>query len=173
MRNQSNLRRLTPEEFNAEWLKQLTREGKVFVSVQQETDTETYKQEVLEYVRSIKAYANEAWRERIDVLWQTIVNETQLRSYLTIRKGAHTGHMNRYAVTNIVFRMQGRGVYRNDVSMLTLHLAMEGVKKKNRYYLSCGNYEPKKDVRTALNEIIQEYKKEVFIPNGKFGTLQR
>ena len=147
------MRRLSLEEFDVNLLRILTQEGRVYVDLPYEVDEDVFKCEILGYVRPINAYVTDAWHEDIDELWETIVNNEQLLNFLVMKKGSHAGHMNRYAVTSLVCRMQNLNVYRKDVSMLTLHLQLEGVKKKNKYYMSCGNYQlDRSDVR-IINEL--------------------
>ena len=147
------MRRLLLEEFDVNLLKKLTKEGRVYVDLPFETDEDVVKDEILEYVRTINDYASDAWLMDIGKLWETIVNNEQLQNFLVMKRGSHAGHMNRYAVTSLVCRMQNLNVYRKDVSMLTLHLQLEGIKKKNKYYMSCGNYQlDRSDVR-IINEL--------------------
>lgn len=152
----SCLRVLRPEEFDVDWLEYLTLEKRVYVDAPIETDAEAFKREVLDYVASIKDFVAEDWTDRIDRLWQKIVNEDCLADYLVMKKGLEAGHMNRYSVTNIVCRMQGQGIYRKDVQMKTLHMRLEGVSTENKYYNSYAAYKPKKDVRTLLNSLFSK-----------------
>jgi len=47
------------------------------------------------------------------------------------------------------------GLYRSDVSMLTLHLQLEGVSKRNKYYESSGNYAIDSEARALLKQLIR------------------
>lgn len=147
------MRRLSLEEFDVNLLKKLTKEGRVYVDLPFETDDDVVKDEILGYVRAINGYASDAWLMDIDELWETIVDNEHLQSFLVMKKGAHAGHMNRYAVTSLVCRMQNLNVYRQDVSMLTLHLQLEGIQKKNKYYTSCGNYQLERSDVRIINEL--------------------
>ena len=109
---------------------------------------------VLDYVRRIADYATDSWQGGIDGLWQQIVESACFRDCLALKKGLRAGHMNRYTVTNIVCRLQGKGVYRRDVPMLTLHLQLEGTTKRNRYYTSCGNYDLTREAKGVLRELL-------------------
>ena len=150
---ESSLRRLLPEEFDADRLRQLTLEGRVYIDISQEADKNAYKREILDYVHAIDDYATETWKGQMDTVWNTIVNATCFGDALVMKKGKQSGHMNRYTVTNIVCRMQSLGVYRKDVSMLTLHLRLEGVTEKNKYYKSSGVYELPREARMFIREL--------------------
>ena len=152
-------KKLSIKDFDINLLEELTREGRVFISCPPPTDQETYKREVLVYVQTIKELATEEWQKDIDGLWQTIVDAPCFKNSLKMKNGMQAGHMNRYVVTNIVCRMQSNGIYREDVSMQTLHLRMEGVIKKNKYYCSCGNYLLTKTEKDFLRDLFKEYKK--------------
>lgn len=150
----TSLRRLRPKDFDAALLEKLTKQGRVYIDIPQVKNDDVWKHEVLNYVRAISDYATEVWKERIDWLWKTIVDEAHLREVLIMKRGLQTGHMNRYVVTNIVYRMRSGGVYRSDVPMLTLHLRMEGTDKKNKYYTSCGNYTLEREMIRQLRELL-------------------
>ena len=150
---ESSLRRLLPEEFDADRLRQLTLEERVYIDISQEADKNAYKREILDYVHAIDDYATETWKGQMDTVWNTIVNATCFGDTLVMKKGKQSGHMNRYTVTNIVCRMQSLGVYRKDVSMLALHLKLEGITKKNTYYKSSGLYELPREARMFIREL--------------------
>ena len=147
---------MLPEEFDADRLRQLTLEGRVYIDVPQVVDKNAYKREILEYVQAIDDYATETWKGQMDTVWNTIVNATCFGDTLVMKKGKQTGHMNRYTVTNLVCRMQSLGVYRKDVSMLTLHLKLEGVTEKNKYYKSSGVYELPREARMFIRELFSK-----------------
>ena len=149
----SSLRRLSPKEFDVNLLRQLTLEGRVYIDVPQVVDRNAYKREILEYVHSIDDFATDTWRGKMDDVWNTIVDAACMSDSLVMKKGKQTGHMNRYTVTNLVCRMQSLGVYRKDVSMLTLHLKLEGVTEKNKYYKSSGVYELPREARMFIREL--------------------
>ena len=151
----SSFKRLSPKEFDAAILEELTKQGRVYIDLPRSKNNDAYKRETLEYVHRIMPYVDEGWRENIESLWQQIVDSACFRDCLTFKKGLQSGHMNRYNVTNIVSRMQGRGVYRKDVSMLTLHLELEGTTQRNRYYMSCGNYTLTREAKAMLRELLK------------------
>lgn len=148
-----SFKRLSPEEFDENLLRKWTLEGRVYIDVPQVVDKNAYKREILEYVHAIDDYATETWREQIDTLWSTIVDAVCMSDFLVMKKGKQSGHMNRYTVTSLVCRMQSLGVYRKDVSMLTLHLKLEGVTEKNKYYKSSGVYELPREARMFIREL--------------------
>ena len=151
-----SFKRLSPKEFDANLLRQLTLEGRVYIDMPQVMDKNAYKREILDYVHSIDNYATEMWKGQMDAVWNTIVNATCFSDSLVMKKGKQTGHMNRYTVTNLVCRMQSLGVYRKDVSMLTLHLKLEGVTEKNKYYKSSGVYELPREARMFIRELFSK-----------------
>lgn len=152
----SSLRRLSPEEFDENLLRKWTLEGRVYINVPQEVDKNAYKREILEYVHAIDDFATDTWRGKMDDVWNAIVDAECFSDSLVMKKGKQTGHMNRYTVTNIVCRMQSLGIYRKDVSMLTLHLKLEGVSKKNTYYKSSGLYELSREARMFIRELFSK-----------------
>ena len=111
--------------------------------------------EVLDYVRAIDGYASEKWLKAIDDLWKEIVGAKCFEGCLSMKRGLQAGHMNHYAVTNLVCRLQNLGVYRRDVPMQTLHLTLEQTDKRNKYYCSSGNYCLTPEARTLLKELLR------------------
>lgn len=162
----SGLRRLTLKEFDAALLKKLTSEGRVYVRLPKVVDVDAYMREILDYVSTIRCFATDVWQDDIDELWQEIVDSDCLADFLKMQKGVQAGHMNRYAVTNLVCRMQNNGIYRNDIPMVMLHLTMEGTTKKNKYYTSSGNYDLSKTAKNLLKRLFRKYKMNDFIPEG-------
>lgn len=150
-----NLRKVRPEDFDVKQLEKWCREGKLFVVLEPDTDSNAYRREVLDYVRRINAFATENWEGKIDYLWSAIVDAPCFKDILIMKNGVQRGHINKYSVTNLVCRMQNVGVYRQDVSMLSLHLMLEGVEKKNKYYKSSGNYELNRDAKAFLRQLLQ------------------
>ena len=151
----TGLRRLSIKEFDAALLEELTREGRVFISCPQATEQDAYKREVLDYVKTIRQFASKKWQKEVDGLWQSIVDAPCFGNSLKMKNGMQAGHMNRYCVTNLVCRLQNIGVYSQEISMLFLHLKLEGIEKKNRYYKSAGNYELDRDAKAFLRELLQ------------------
>lgn len=150
------LQRLLPKEFNPALLEKLVMEGRVYVDYPRGINKDAYKREVLDYVRAIDKFAADSWCEAIEDLWRSIVEASCFETCLAMKKGLQAGHLNRYAVTNLVCRLQNMGVYRRDVPMLTLHLALEQTGKRNKYYCSCGNYCLTKEARELLRQLLRK-----------------
>ena len=150
------LKRVQPKDFDAVLLERLCREGKLFVYLEPEKNTNMFRHEVLNYVQEIKDFATEEWRKKIDNLWNIIVEEPCFQECLMMKNGIQAGHMNRYCVTNIVCRLLNAGVYRQDVSMLSLHLKLEGIEKKNKYYKSAGNYDLNREAKAFMRKLLQK-----------------
>lgn len=164
----TGFRKLQAEEFDADRLEQLTREGRVFIAGNSgqsgnsgnsgqsgHTGFSGFPGEVLGYVQAIDHLASERWREGIGALWLKLVHSRQMASYLTMRYGAQAGRMNRYAVTALVYRLLLAGVYRRDVPMLSLHLLLEGTSRKNKFYTSMGKYPLSREQEAFLRTLLR------------------
>ena len=163
----TSFHRLSPKEFDAALLKRLTEEGRVYIDFPKEITKDTYTREILDYVQAIRDYVSDPWREKIDNLWHEILDDACLADFLTMKRGLQAGHMNRYAVTNLVCRMQNNGIYRQDVTMHTLHLRLERTNTRNKYYVSCGNYLLPDKAKMVLKRLLAEYNKNLFIHEQK------
>lgn len=145
------------KDFDADNLRDLTHEGRVFIKDPIDEDKDAYKCEILAYVQAIDEFATEAGKGRLVSLWNDIVNAACLSSALVMQKGKQTGHMNRYTVTYIVHRMQSAGVYSKQVTMKTLHLKLERTDTANSYYTShCGcklSLEAKKYLKQLFQQL--------------------
>ena len=66
--------------------------------------------------------------------------------------------LNRYFITSIVFNLQARGVYCSceQVSSLKLHLALEGITKKNSIYKNFARYPITIAQRKHLSTLIED-----------------
>ena len=157
MKEQS-FRRVTPKEFDPVLFEKLVNEGRVYIKYPRvnNNNKDAYKREVLDYVRAIDKFAADSWCEAIEDLWRSIVEASCFETCLAMKKGLQAGHLNRYAVTNLVCRLQNLGVYRRDVPMLTLHLALEQTGKRNKYYCSCGNYCLTEEARELLRQLLRK-----------------
>ena len=85
--NKSSLRRLLPEEFDAVLLKKLAEEGRVYVDMPKVVDEGAYLKDVLNYVSAIKDFASDEWKNKIDDLWQRIVEDEDFSCFLMMQKG--------------------------------------------------------------------------------------
>lgn len=150
-----NFKKVRPEDFNVKQLEKWCSEGKLFVYLEPENNTHMYRREVLDYVERIKDFTTERWKEYVDNLWSAIVEEPCFQDCLMMKNGLQAGHMNKYLVTNLVCRLQNAGVYRQDVSMVSLHLRLERIEIKNKYYKSSGNYDINREAIVFLRKIMQ------------------
>ena len=143
---------LTAEEVLALW-----QEGKLY-QVREEENLSEFEQlalcqnEALEYVSAINEYVVAELRPYIKEVWESILTDEVFAPLLLMRKGRMHGHLNRYVVTNIVFRLREQGFYQCD-SMLELHKKMEGVNRKNCVYKSASIYSLNREQRQKLREI--------------------
>lgn len=154
----SSFRHVLPEEFDPVLFEKLVNEGRVFVNYPRviNINRDAYKREALAYVQAIDDFATDLWRGDIGRLWRAIVEASCFEPCLSMKKGLQAGHLNRYTVTNLVCRMQSWGVYRRDVPMLTLHLALEQTDKRNKYYSSNGNYCLTKEAKAFLRQLLRK-----------------
>ncbi len=152
------VRGMTAEEVLALW-----QEGKLYQEVAMPAATKKMmllrcQQEALVYVSAINDYVAPEWQASINKVWQAIVSEKLFNSALVIQRGKAKGSLNRYVVTNLVCWLHNKGVFRRDVTMQTLHLCMEKITKRNKYYMSCGNYAMSDAARKFLKQLLESIK---------------
>ncbi|MBR0036462.1 MAG: hypothetical protein IJP70_02350 [Bacteroidales bacterium] len=149
-------KQVRPQDFNVEALMNAAREGRLYIDVKEkEPDQSHVAEEVRAYVAPIQDYVSPEFFSKINQLWSEILASDRIREYLTMKKGTKSGHMNRYAVTNLVCFLRNKGVYRQEVSALDLHLRMEKTDRRNKYYMSNGNYYMSDAVRIGINKLLR------------------
>lgn len=111
------------------------------------------QQEAIVYVSSIDEFASPEWRPYIKDVWKAIVCDVRIASFLLM---SQKREMNRYFVTALVYNLQVLGIYEpvEEVSMLKLHLKLEGISKRNSIFKNWEKYAPMNAQRRILNDII-------------------
>ena len=144
------LQQVRIEDFNTAALRKAAREGRLYVIPAAECETNV-EQEVLAYVSRIAEYAAPQYRECIGEMWKRIVNDPLLAPLLMTRKEPFC----KYAVTAIAILLNNRGVYTYS-SGVALHLQLEEVAERNKYYKNYMKYAPDNKGYCALCGIIRE-----------------
>lgn len=153
-----HLQEVRPEDFNIAALRRAAREGRLFVMPVPECETNV-EQEVLAYVSRIAEYAAPPYRECIGEVWRRIVCHPQLSPLISGMKP-----FNKYAVTDIAIFLCNQGLYTFDKAV-ALHLLLEGIKKRNKYYTSRAYYAPDTKplfaILRELKKVLNEEKRKV------------
>ena len=142
------------EDFDIAALRRAAREGRLYVVPAAECEINV-EQEVLQYVSRIAEYAAPPYRKCIDEVWRRIVSDSSLSPLLRNRRGA----INKYSVTAIALFLFYKGCY-DFPTATAVHLQLEGVAKRNKYYTNGSNYNLKREERNTLCSIINEAKKQ-------------
>ena len=138
------------EDFDIAALRRAAREGRLYIVPVAECET-NIEQEVLAYVSRIAEQAAPPYRECIDEVWRCIVNHPLLAPRLVSRKEA----FNKYVVTAIAVYLYENGVY-GFASATAMHLQLENVKERNKYFKSNSYYAPSGEVSRVLRCIVNE-----------------
>ena len=147
----------------AEVVLNLWQQGELYVKKIKKVETpeetiERCRQEALAYVQRVDSYTTSFWLPYIKRLWETILSNEAILTSLTIKKGRNRNQLNRYFITAIVVLLREKGLYRQDIPALKLHLIMENVEKKSVIYASYSQYAPENKQRKMLVEIINSLK---------------
>lgn len=150
-------KKVRPQDFDAEALLAAAREGRLYVEsdldeVAKNILLSQCRQEALDYVSAIDAFAASEWQPLIKEVWLAILNDEAFASCLMMKKGQNKGRLNRYVVTNIVLHLQVLGVYSGD-NLFALHKEMEHVGQKNSIYKSIGKYSLTEKQRRRIREL--------------------
>ena len=140
------------EDFDIAALRRAAREGRLYIVPAAECETNV-EQEVLAYMSRIAEYAAPPYRESIDEVWRRIVSDSSLSPLLRNRRG----EINKYSVTAIALFLFYKGCY-DFPTATAVHLQLEGVAKRNKYYTNGSNYNLKREERNALCSIINDAK---------------
>ena len=156
-----NLKKVHPEDFDAEVLLAAAREGRLYVESNLDDATTDQllfqcRQEALDYVSAIDTFAAPEWLPHIKEVWQTILNDEAFASSLMMQKGRNRWRLNKYVVTNIVLHLQVLGVYSGD-NLFLLHKELEHVNQKNSIYKSMGKYSLTAKQRRKIRELKESF----------------
>ena len=138
------------EDFDITALRRAVREGRLYVVPAPECKT-NIEHEVLRYVSRIAEQVAPQYQGCIDEVWRRIVNHPDLAKQV--------GSMcpfNKYTVTSIAIFLNNKGMYTFS-SGTALHLQLENITERNKYYTSRAYYEPN---TMALRNIVNEVRKE-------------
>ena len=145
------LQEVRPEDFNITALRRAAREGRLYIRPAAECEI-NIEHEVLRYVSRIAEWAAPQYKGRIHEVWRRIVSHPDLAKQI-----GSIHPLNKYTVTTIAIYLNNQGLY-TFASGMALHLQLEGVANRNKYYTSGSYYEPN---AKALRSIVKEVQKEV------------
>lgn len=151
-----------PEDFDAQDLMALAREGKLYVKQNVvEMSVEDIKNNVRAYVSSIHPLATAAFRKNIEALWDDILDDDFYDSFFIpdarVRK---CREMNKYGVMRIVGVLRSLKVYDNvNDSRLCAMLEHQEGDSSYRAYLGKGVDD---DVRKELKKLTGIFKSDSF-----------
>ncbi len=153
------LRKVRPEDFDAEMLMAAAREGRLYLDMTHDEATleqllARCQREALDYVSAIEDYVAPDWQPNIKELWTALLRDAFFAPQLVLQKGRSQGQLNKYLVTNIVDCMRGIKVYQCE-TLLELHKKMEGVGKKNSIYKSAGMYCLNWEQKQRFHELVK------------------
>lgn len=144
------LQKVRIEDFNTAALRRAAREGRLYIVPAAEYTT-TIEDEVLRYMSRIDGHAMPPYGRHIGEMWKRIVSHPLLMPLLPSRREA----FNKYAVTAIAVYLYEIGVYAFD-SATAMHLCLEGVVQRNKYYKNAAYYAPSGETLRALRAIVRE-----------------
>ncbi|MCI6118523.1 MAG: hypothetical protein MR717_04435 [Prevotella sp.] len=146
------LRKVCPEDFDADALLRAAREGRLFIAPAAERQPLT---EVLDYVERIREYAT---NPHVREIWEAILSHERLAPlfYLT-RYSSQRGQINWYRVTAVVCLLQENGVYRKDIAAVQLHLCLERVSKRNKRYTGKDRYLLERPELLIVRQIVKDF----------------
>ena len=132
-------------DFDIKALRRAAREGRLFVACNEDNTQaedaaarEKALGEILTYIDRISQYAiNVHVRE----IWDDILHDNELQPLFFFTRYSKTrGQINWYRVTAVMCLLYENGVYRNDMTAIKLHLALEGTTRRNNRYNGIGRY---------------------------------
>ena len=159
------IKEVRPEDFDAQVLLALAREGKLYMKVEARKVSEKEllarcQQEALEYVRAIDEYAADEWRPCINKVWEQLVQEPMIATGLVM---AQKKCLNRYFLMSLVTQLQALGIYRpeGEVSVLQLSRSLEHTTQKNSVYKNRTQYPLAKLQKQKVREITDRLSKSL------------
>ena len=148
------LQKVLTKDFDIVALRKAAREGRLYIEPAAEYEP-SIEPAVLEYVNRIEEFATLAYQGAISKVWRRIANDPSLSPLLKSSRET----INKYRVTAIAIFLYNKGCY-DFPTATAMHLQLEGVAKRNKYYTNGSNYELRNTERNALCSIIEEVKRQ-------------
>lgn len=146
------LKKVRPEDFDADALLRAAREGRLFI---QPVSQEQPLTEVINYVERIRQYAT---TPHVREIWEAILSHERLAPLFRLtRYSAKRGQINWYRVTAVVCLLREKGVYRQDVTEVQLHLCLEGISRRNSKYTGKDNYSLERSELLIVRQIVKNF----------------
>ena len=146
------LRKVRPEDFDADALLRAAREGRLFIAPAAEKHPLT---EVLDYVERIREYAT---NPHVREIWEAILSHEQLAPLFYLTRYSHQrGQINWYRVTAVVCLLREKGVYRQDMTAVQLHKRLEGTNRVTNRYNGISRYLLEKRELNFVRKIIERF----------------
>ena len=146
------LQKVRPEDFDTDALLRAAREGRLFI---QPVCHEQPLTDVLDYVERIRKYATNT---HVREIWEAILNHEQLAPLFRFNRYAATrGQINWYRVTAMVCLLREKGVYRQDMTAVQLHLHLEGTTCRTTLYTGMSRYLLERRELSAVRQILDKF----------------
>ena len=107
---------------------------------------------ILEYVSRSFAFARPEWTDVLPRFWRAVASREAWQDELFLQCGKHKGAVNRYRLMTVMNWLAERQVFREEVTLLQLHLAIEGRARPTTVYRNYSNY-PLSHARKELDRI--------------------
>lgn len=109
---------------------------------------------ILEYVSRSFAFARPEWTDVLPRFWRGVASREAWQDELFLQCGKHKGAVNRYRLMTVMNWLAERQVFREEVTLLQLHLAIEGRARPTTVYRNYSNY-PLSHARKELDRILR------------------
>lgn len=134
------LRKVRPEDFDAQALLAAAQEGRLYIKEVKEDCKDNIEEEVRAYVNQIRTFATSEFRPYIDDIWGQILACEEFVDYLAPSPRARKFRkFNKYNVMRIIGVLREAGVYQPYTDlMFTAQLELTGKDNSYRCYLGKG-----------------------------------
>ena len=109
---------------------------------------------ILEYVSRSFAFARPEWTDVLPRFWGGVASREAWQDELFLQCGKHKGAVNRYRLMTVMKWLAGRQVFREEVTLLQLDLAIEGRARPTTVDRNYSNY-PLSHARKELDRILR------------------
>lgn len=157
----SNLRQVTPDDFDINILRQAALEGRLFISQEEDArSAESQRKEgirqILTYVSRIDSCASPQHASGISKLWNCILHSEELGDLFFYQRYRSTrGEVNWYRVNVVICLLREMGVYREEFTGVELHCRCERSAKRNAHYTGMGRYLLERSEIVTLKNLVK------------------
>lgn len=157
---QTKLKKVHSQNLRKNWeqILKAAQEGRLYMAMSPNASEDEVKNQVRNYVSQIREMATDAWRGKVENLWERVFDHPEMMAMLMPKRRARKcKDFDKYSVMRLVGVMRSYGVYDGKVNDSHLCEALEGKKGDCCYRSYIGMGIESRKLRRELKEMIEGF----------------